>query len=146
MTAISEAVQKLCGGKGSRSAFSVKGAASASTSKAVSLVVDGKVTGEATFTKEEWDGVRAVQDDAAGYSACVQKLTPTFIDKFAATNVTLLQPDVTQLDLRLGIKDLRDYCAANPGVPPPVTLLNPPQQVRCRNGTADASRPVCICP
>jgi len=146
MTEITEAVRKLCGATGKRSEFTLKGAGTVGASKAVSLVVDGKVSGEATFSNEEWDGVRAVQNDSAGYTSCVQKLTPTFIDKFATTDNMLKQPDVKKLDVSLGIQQLRDYCAANPGVPPPVGLMNPPQQIGCRNGTTDSSRPICLCP
>lgn len=146
MNEITEAVQKLCGGKGKRSEFSVKGGGTVGASKAVSLVVAGKVTGEATFSDEEWDGVRAVQFDSANYTACVQKLTPIFIEKFAGNDSALKQPDVKTLDTSLGIKSLRDYCTTNPGVPPPIELLNPPQQAACRNGSTDSLKPICLCP
>lgn len=144
MAEISEAVSGLCSGKGSKNHFSVKGSGSVNASKAVSLVVDGKIAGEVSFSKDEWAGVEAVT--SGDYTACVGKLTPTFIEKFAPPDNTLKQPDVKTLDVRLGIKGLRDYCEKNPGVPPPVSLMNPPQQVQCRNGTTDTARPVCLCP
>lgn len=144
MVEISEAVKNLCSGKGSKTQFSVKGTGSASASKAVSLVVDGKVAGEVSFSKEEWEGVEVVR--GGDYISCVEKLTPSFIEKFAAKDNTLVQSDVKVLDVRLGIGALREYCAKNPGVPPPVSLMNPPQQVQCRNGTTDTSRPMCLCP
>ncbi len=144
MTEITAAVRDLCSGKGSYSKFSVKGTGSLGASKAVTLVVDGKIAGEVTFSKEEWDGVRDVQGQS--YSICVEKLTPTFIEKFAAADYTLKQTDVKTLDVSLGIGALRDYCASNPGVPPPVSLMNPPQQIACRNGTTDTRRPMCLCP
>lgn len=146
MTEITEAVRKLCGATGKRSEFTVKGGGSVGASKAVSLVVDGKVSGEASFTNEEWDGVRAVQNDSAGYTSCVQKLTPIFIDKFAAVDNTFTPQGVKKWDVSFGIQPLRDFCAANQGVPPPVGLLNPPQQAGCQNGTMDPRRPICLCP
>lgn len=76
-------VQKLCGGSGSGVDFTVSGNAAVAASKAVAIVVNGKISGSAVFSKSEWDGVRAVRDDAKSYTQCVQSLTPTFIDKFA---------------------------------------------------------------
>lgn len=83
MVEIVGGVQKLCGGSGSGVDLSVVGNTSVSTSRAVSLVVNGKIAGEATFSKSEWDGVRAMRDDSKTYAQCVQALTPLFVDKFS---------------------------------------------------------------
>lgn len=56
------------------------------------------------------------------------------------------QSDVKTLDISLGTGALRDYCASNPGMAPPVFLLNPSEQVVCNNGTTDTKRPICLCP
>lgn len=61
-------------------------------------------------------------------------------------NSFLKVPNMKKIDVSFGIQGLRDFCAQNPGVPPPATLLNPPQQSECNNGTTDTQRPVCICP
>lgn len=58
----------------------------------------------------------------------------------------LKEPNVKTLDVSLGIQALRDFCATHPGVPPPVQLMNPPQQSGCSNGTTDTRRPICLCP
>ena len=144
MSEITAAVKNLCKGGGSASQFSVTGSGSLGASKAVSLVIDGKIAGQASFTKTEWDGVEVVR--GGDYTSCVGKLTPIFIDKFAEKDNTLQQTGVKTLDVRLGIGPLRDFCAKNPGVPPPVFLMNPPEQAQCQNGTTDPSRPMCLCP
>ncbi len=83
MQEIVSGVQKLCGGSGSGVDLQISGDAAATASKAVSILVNGKISGSATFSRSEWDGVRAVRDDAKSYTECVKSLTPVFIDKFA---------------------------------------------------------------
>lgn len=83
MTDIVAGVQKLCGGTGSGVDLTVTGEGQVQTSKAVSLVVNGKLAGVTTFSKSEWDGVRAMREDSRSYAQCVQNLTPLFVDKFS---------------------------------------------------------------
>ena len=82
MNDIINGVQKLCGGSGEGVDISVIGSGSVEASKAVSLIVNGKLSGTASFSKSEWDGVRAMRDDAKSYAQCVQNLTPLFVNKF----------------------------------------------------------------
>jgi hypothetical protein len=42
----------------------------------------GKVTGESTFSKGEWEGVQRTIEDSKDYRDCVEKLTPVFLEKF----------------------------------------------------------------
>lgn len=76
-------VKSICGGSGKGSDLKVKGAGSLEASKTVSLILDGKLEGDAEFSKEEWDGIRGMRDNPERYSECVQNLTPLLIEKFA---------------------------------------------------------------
>lgn len=42
----------------------------------------GKITGESTFSKGEWEGVQRTVEDSKDYRYCVEKLTPIFLEKF----------------------------------------------------------------
>ena len=41
------------------------------------------VTGEANFSKGEWEGIRSTVEDTKNYRDCVKSLSPIFIDKFS---------------------------------------------------------------
>lgn len=40
------------------------------------------ITGEAEFSKGEWDGIKSTVEDSKNYRDCVKSLSPTFIEKF----------------------------------------------------------------
>ncbi len=58
----------------------------------------GKVSGESTFSKGEWEGVQRTVEDSKDYRDCVKELAPVFLEKFSS----LLVPEAKKKKRRLG--------------------------------------------
>ena len=58
----------------------------------------GKVSGESTFSKGEWEGVQRTVEDSKNYRDCVKELAPVFLEKFSS----LLVPETEKKKRTLG--------------------------------------------
>jgi len=84
MNSTVDAARVACGGKGSSVDLRVKGSGSAESGRVIAQMIGAgaRVSGEAEFSKAEWDGIESMRKEPARYAECVQKLIPMFLDRF----------------------------------------------------------------
>lgn len=91
---VSESVLELCRGgslTGHDSSVQIKGEGKVTTVLFKKLAEAG-LSGEAEFSKAEWDGIRPFlpdKFDSDAYVKCVIELTPKFLDKFSSSGLPI---------------------------------------------------------
>ena len=90
---VSDSVLEICRGgshKGEDSSIEIKGEGNAKVVVFKKLANLG-LSGEATFSKKEWNGIKPLLPesfDSKAYVKCVMDLTPIFLNKFATSGPT----------------------------------------------------------
>ena len=99
---ITESVRRVClvpGDAGKE--WAIKAAADGAVKVNFKIAGEGKIEGNAGFTRSEWEGVQRVlkekqADENARYRQCAEKLTPIFLDKYVSTSPNVKTTPSTQ--------------------------------------------------
>lgn len=67
-------------------------------------LADIGVTGEAAFSKSEWDGIQRTVEDNKDYRDCVKSLSPMFVEKFSPLISASIQKEIPRKRILGGVK------------------------------------------